>query len=611
MTELSGRVGMYSCPPRGGKAAGGHGNTCPPYPAARSRLTLLCGALLLAALAQADEKPSATWQDRLAGGADPKPIAAKLPAEAAGDAQALNALRLRMKQAGKAEAAQAFFAILAERKPTDAALLNLSLSYVDQMLGKNLLQQGTLSTRSQDAVEKLIKRSPEHWAAWYIRGINNLYWPDWFGKSSNAREYLEQAVALHRQLPPQAQDEHDFYALGYLALGDAHALLDQPAEARKIWEEGRRAYPYIAALAERLALADADLHAKVRALRDANQPIDTDLAFLWQPIGPVFHVGLKSGTLFGPGPLEDQPLNPGNLANLHLGGALSGTIPAFNNGGAEPNLPGEAQQGLQVDGRLSDGAEVNEHVDVGFVRLMNGKFKLFLSAVQDGPSQGVIHFFLDEGGHWTIFDDIAIDPGFPVGVIKIQDFNWSTSPRVLPFSRQTEAGNPGGVDQSGSIRSGEVVAGALGDDDSDGRLDGVFNAIGRFPYDSVLLPGSPFSQIRIFETEIPVAAAQAALLTTANALSYLRLALDAQAKTPEVSAKLRQTYGERMNMARKHAERGGLSDAAKQVISQLGANAGEAELCGAWRQLQEALPANGLRRRDFNGSGIKIVCTKP
>jgi tetratricopeptide (TPR) repeat protein len=574
-------------------------------------LARVVSALLLGALAPAAANAKAPdAYDLLAKGSEPKAVAARLPSESVSDLKALNTLRLRLKAEGKEAVAQAFFAALAARKPTDEVLLNLSLSHVDQMMGKSLLQQGNLSSRSQDAVEPIIKRNPRHWVAWYIRGLNNLYWPDWFRKASTAQEYLAKAVALHEQLGPVEQDEDDKYALGYLALGDAYALLDQPAQAKQSWQQGLRFYPYVAVLRERLAIADAELHAKVRALRDADKPVDTDLSFMWGHLSPTFTVTLTGGTLFGPGPLPDQPLNPGRLANMVLGSAINGHIPAFNNRGAEPNLPGEILQGKAVDGLLSDGTEANENIDVGFVSLMNGKFRLFLSAVQDGPNKGKINFFLDDGWHWTILDDIAIDPGFPVGVIKFQDFTFSTSPRVLPVSRQTEAKSPAGVDQSGSIPSGGVVPGALGDANFDGRLDGTLNAIGRFPYDSVLLPGTPFAQTRVFDTDIPVTSAQAALLTLANALSHLRLAIDLQGKYPEMAKTMRKTFNERIETARRHAEQARLPDAARQAMDRLQANAGEAELCAAWNLLNEAAPAQGLRKRGLNASGIKIACPK-
>ena len=209
---------------------------------------------------QAGGKAPDVWYAELAAGVEPKTVAAKFPVESLTDLQALNALRLRLKADGKEAVAQSFFADLSGRKPTDAVLLNFALACVDQMAGKSLLRQGDLSTRSQRAVEQIIERNPGLWAAWYIRGINNLYWPDWFRKAPLAVEYLTAAVAIHERLPAAEQDENDMYAMSYLALGDAYALLDQSADARRIWKKGRSAYPYAAVLRERLSLADGDQH---------------------------------------------------------------------------------------------------------------------------------------------------------------------------------------------------------------------------------------------------------------------------------------------------------------------------------------------------------------
>lgn len=549
-------------------------------------------------------------QARLAAGDDPQALAAELTPAARQDLQALNALRLGLKAASQEAQAQALLSALAEQEATEAVLLNLSLAYVDQMAGKNLLRQGNLSSRSQDQAQRLTDQDPGHWAAWYIRGLNNLYWPDWFGKAAPARDYLTEAVTLSRRRA-EAGDPADRYALGYLALGDAYALLDQPAQARAIWTEGAGHYPYVTALGQRLALGDAQLHAAVRALRDADKPINTNLSFLWAPLSGPYRLTLVAGTLFGPGPLPDQPLNPGSLKDLQLGPSLTGTIPANNNGAAEPNLPGEILQGKTLDGLLSDGAPANESVDVGFVSLMNGRFNLFLAAIQDGPNQGEVHFFLDRGWSWTIRDDIGIDPGFPVGVVKFHQFVFSTSPRVIPFSRQTEGGAPAGVDRAGGIPSGEVVPGALGDADFDGRLDGVFNALGRFPFDSVMLPGAPFAQTRVFQTDIPVSADQAALLTLANGLSYLSLAVELQASKPELAADLRATWAERLDLARRHGERSHLAPEARATLDRLaasGAATDQAGLCDGYRLVETAAPAAGLQRQPFDGSGIKTVC---
>ena len=550
--------------------------------------------------------------DRLAAdlvaGSDPGALAAEWPDTRLDDLAALNRLRLALKTADKVPEARDFFKALRERSESDAVLMNLSLAHIDDMPGRSTLIQGYMSTRSQNVMAAITERDPQHWSAWFIQGINNLYWPDFFGKAENARDFLREAREVHLALDPVERQTHEFYARGYLALGDAYALLDEPDQARRTWLEGLRHYPYATPLQARLDLPqDAGaLHEAVRARRDARKPVDTDLSFLWKGLSDPVHLVLTGGQLFGPGPLPDQPLDPGGLENLHLAAPFTGAIPPFNNGAAEPNLPGELRQGKVIDGLLSDGAEANEHVDVGFVSLMNGRFNLFLAAVQDGGHHGWINFFLDRNLHWTIYDDIGIDPGFPVGVVKFRDFIFSTGPRVLPVSRQTENGAPAGVDQAGSVASGEVIPGRLGDDDFDGLLDGMFNAIGRFPYDSVMLPGAPFAQTRVFTTNIPVSADHAALLTLANALSHRRLAIDLAEARPEAAARLQSLFEERLDLARRHAAQA--ADPAVRSLATVLNDAAphDAALCALHERLNQVSAAVGLVTRDFDGSNVEI-----
>lgn len=238
---------------------------------------------------------------------------------------------------------------------------------------------------------------------------------------------------------------------------------------------------------------------------------------------PPNTITLVGGHLYGPGRLSDQALPPGELRGLLLSGFLQGQIPQFNNLGEIPNIPAEVLQGKLIDGRLSDGTLINERIDVGCVTLM-GQLKLLLAAVGGGPNGGRVNFYLDRDWNWTIRDDIAIDPGFPSGIIKFNDFVFSTKPRRLPWSTQTVRGLPGGVDRAGSKISGGVVPGHLGDDDFDGRLDGIFNAVGSFPLTSMFLPGAPFAQTRIFISDVPVSHMEAAFLSIASARSQLLLA---------------------------------------------------------------------------------------
>lgn len=267
-------------------------------------------------------------------------------------------------------------------------------------------------------------------------------------------------------------------------------------------------------------------------------------------------VRLVRGHLYGPGPLQDQTFKPGSLNSLSLAGFLKGTIPLLNHGGEGPNLEAESFHGKKPDGKLCDGTLINENVDVGNVTLM-GQLQLLLAAVGGGPSGGQVNFYLDERQNWTILDDIAIDPGFANGVIKIENFTWSTSPRRLPLSIQTQRGYPGAVDRAGSKTSGSVLMGRLGDDDFDGQLDGVFNAIGNFPLTSTFLPGAPFAQTRDFQTDIPVTPLEAAYLTLAGARNELSIANDRSARrVPEADAdELRKDSAARVRTARMHLDR--------------------------------------------------------
>ncbi|KOR31474.1 hypothetical protein TI04_00530 [Achromatium sp. WMS2] len=555
------------------------------------------------------------YVSKLIADIDPATVAAELPSELLTDLPALNSLRMQLKAANKSSIAQDFFTALAARQDTDAVLLNLSLTFVDQIPGKNLLRKGYLSTMSQNVATKLTRRDPNHWIAWYIRGLNNLYWPAWFKKAKFARDYLQHAIDVRTSILAATPDHNDMYAFNYLALGDAYGMLGQLDLARKTWELGQLTYPYVDIFKPRLELPGTSIYAAVLAARDSDQPIDTNLTFTWQHHSQPYDITLTSGTLFGPGSLPDQPLNPGKLAKLHLSGALSGYIPAFNNGPELPNLPGEVLQAqvnpmAVVDGLLSDGTQANENIDVGFVSLLNHKFNLFLAAIQDGPHHGKINFFLDGNWNWTIWDDIGIDPGFAVGIVKINNFTFSTGPRIIPYSRQTEANYPAGVDRAGSlISNSSIVPGYLGDANFDGFLDGTFNAIGRFPYDSVILPGAPFAQTRIFNSKIPITPEQATLLTLANANNYLQLAINTETTQPELAANLRQIFSAQMLLVTKHLATSHLFPVEiTQLIQKLNAKSDTADLCNIWKLLDDNAATYGLTSYKFNNQNMSSTC---
>lgn len=245
-------------------------------------------------------------------------------------------------------------------------------------------------------------------------------------------------------------------------------------------------------------------------------------------------IKLVARQLYGPGPLPDQKLGAGHVHNMPFIAFMDARVPGTNNGAEPPNVSGESLQGTTVDGKLSDGTLINENIDMGHVLLLQGRFNLLLAAVHGGPNQGNSHFFLDSKLNWTIQDDIAIDPGFAEGIVKIKDFVFTTGPTFVPQSVQTQRGYPGGMDIVGSLRSGDVIAGRIGDDDLDGFVDGVFIALGNFPLEAILLPGAPFVQSIEFVSDIPLHSLDAAMLSLAAARN--RLTFAAEHRDPALSS---------------------------------------------------------------------------
>ncbi len=227
--------------------------------------------------------------------------------------------------------------------------------------------------------------------------------------------------------------------------------------------------------------------------------------------------------LYGPGPFPDQTLKTAWIRNINFEDFLTGKVKGVNNLGEEPNVSGEILQGKIIDGMLSDKTLISEDIDMSNAVIMNGQFNLLLAAVYGGPNNGDTFFYTDQDFNWWIKDDIGVDPGFAAGIVKINNFTFTTGPRIIPYSIQTTAGYPGGTNQTGSLEAGRVAFGRLGDQNGDGYLDGMFNAIGHFPMESIFLPGAPFVQLFEFKSDIPITISDAALLSIASTRSYLSL----------------------------------------------------------------------------------------
>lgn len=232
----------------------------------------------------------------------------------------------------------------------------------------------------------------------------------------------------------------------------------------------------------------------------------------------TYTLQLISGTFHGPGALPDAECPHGYLGHIEFRKPLTGESRFFNNGAAEPNVPDEIDG--QIDGRLSDGRPFNEHVFGGIAEVGGGALRLMTVILGTGPNQGRELYELDDAYHLNLTVDLAMDPGFPEGIIVRENLHITTGLLWVPLSLQTASGLPGGQDRAGSLPAGVPVVGRLGDYDRDGFIDGTIAGGANVPLGHMLSPGSPVVLERRFTSDIPVSAWDAAFLTIASVSSY-------------------------------------------------------------------------------------------
>lgn len=238
-------------------------------PGRRAALLLALAAAALPGLLRAE--PAGGRIERMLTALQPKP----------GDVRLGNELRRECRRTGQMARCIELFDSLVERHPDVRSLrYNAALAYVDDLPGHSLIKQGSLSTRSIEHMDLLIASDPDDWLALYIRGLNNLYWPTWFRRTPKSIEDLSRCVAISERLPKRGV--RPFHRLAYLALGDAQTMLGDVAAARATWRRGLEAHPGARDLAQRLAVAEAELPQFVAAARDIEKPVDSDLGFLWE-----------------------------------------------------------------------------------------------------------------------------------------------------------------------------------------------------------------------------------------------------------------------------------------------------------------------------------------
>jgi hypothetical protein len=265
-------------------------------------------------------------------------------------------------------------------------------------------------------------------------------------------------------------------------------------------------------------------------------------------------INLSGGHFFGPGPVEpDLPLPDGRIVNVEFDRHKFEGQTHFYSDGSEKSL-------------LSDGkTKINQNIDAGLLKMGEGDHSFLLVAVDGGPNSGRETYSLDENYNFIWQVDLALDPGFKEGIIRVDDFILTTGIVKLPTSLQTERGFPGGYDKAGSLKSGQYLVGRVGDFDQDGFLDGVLVAAPNVPIESSMLPGAPVGNKRGFKTDIDLPPHLACELTLRGVMNFKDPIFEAitQNNIPEL-AKLLEESKTRLNAARTNLERALLVGAWKE-----------------------------------------------
>jgi len=238
-----------------------------------------------------------------------------------------------------------------------------------------------------------------------------------------------------------------------------------------------------------------------------------------------YELKLSGGYFFGPGPIvPDTALPDGVIRAVEFDlERLSGHAPF-----------------AASDKKLSDDATlVNANIDAGVLKIgdedQQGTF--WLVAVDGGPNAGAEHYEFDDEMNMIWIVDLALDPGFPEGIVSVENFLLTTGQVTIPPSAQTEGGAPGGYDKAGSLESGDVLIGRVGDFNADGMLDGIVVAAARVPMQSELLPGAPVGNVRGFDSDIPVEPLLASEMTLRGVLSMRPLLQETMDKGDQESLK--------------------------------------------------------------------------
>jgi hypothetical protein len=232
------------------------------------------------------------------------------------------------------------------------------------------------------------------------------------------------------------------------------------------------------------------------------------------------------GTVYGPGPMPATPITGGKFTHVPVNAGLAGQLTFFNNGKAEPNIPGEKEIfGDFKGGFLSNGVPFNEHLHGSVLSIGQGALRMLAVVASDGPNKGGETYRVDERLNWRLRTDMALDPGFPEGLVVSRNIDITSGVLWVPQSLQSEANTPGGFDHADYLPSLGPVIGNLGDANDDGFLDGRIVGAGRTPLKYLFAPGAPLIMSRTINTDIPVKPHVSGILELAG-IANLQLVLN-------------------------------------------------------------------------------------
>jgi len=109
-------------------------------------------------------------------------------------------------------------------------------------------------------------------------------------------------------------------------------------------------------------------------------------------------INTVAGTVYGPGPMPATPLAGGKFTHVKVNARLEGNLTFFNNGVAEPNIPGEKEIfGDFKGGFLSNGVPFNEHLHGGIVTIGQGALRMLAVVASDGENKGGETYRVESG----------------------------------------------------------------------------------------------------------------------------------------------------------------------------------------------------------------------